>query len=118
MLQPDNQSLRTVKEIRQTLGITQEEMAKRLGITRNYLALMETEKRKTPIAVTEKANRIVTDSNIHAHGATVNGGIIGHNGTVTTIQQETLDFRAEIRERLTALETDLSLIKKLLAQQP
>lgn len=55
---------------------------------------------------------------IHAHGATVNNGIIGHNGTVTTHQQSERDSLEEIRDRLSAIETDLTLIKKLLAQQP
>jgi transcriptional regulator with XRE-family HTH domain len=49
----------SVKEVRMQLGITQDAMAKLLGITRNYLALMETNKRNTPNEVLEKANKLV-----------------------------------------------------------
>jgi len=50
---------RSIKEARMQLGITQDAMAKLLGITRNYLALMETNKRNTPNEVLEKANKLV-----------------------------------------------------------
>lgn len=49
----------SVKEVRMQLGITQDAMAKLLGITRNCLALMETNKRNTPNEVLEKANKLV-----------------------------------------------------------
>ena len=48
-----------VKEARAQLGITQDAMAKLLGLTRNYLALMETGARNTPQNVLEKANRLI-----------------------------------------------------------
>jgi len=38
---------------RKQLGLTQVEMAKKLGISRNYLALIETEQRKIPASVAD-----------------------------------------------------------------
>jgi len=54
--------LQTIKGIRVSLGFTQEEMANLLGITRNYLALMETNKRKTPDELLHKASAL-SDAN-------------------------------------------------------
>lgn len=52
----------TLKEIRNHLGITQEVMAKLLGISRNYLALMETNKRNIPPNVLEKATALASET--------------------------------------------------------
>ena len=49
----------SVKDARTRLGVTQVEMATLLGITRNYLALMETNKRNTPPEILEKARELV-----------------------------------------------------------
>ena len=40
------------------------EMAKLLGITRNYLALMETNRRKTPDELLQKASALVDTSSV------------------------------------------------------
>lgn len=49
--------LQLLLSARRKLGLTQEDMAKRLGISRNYLALIETGKRKVPPSV---ADQLVT----------------------------------------------------------
>ena len=61
--------LQSIKDIRNSLGFTQGEMAELLGITRNYLALMETGRRKTPDELLQKATVLfdtnsVTDKNV------------------------------------------------------
>ena len=52
----------SIKEARESVGYTQETMAELLGISRNYLALMETGKRKTPEDLVEAANAIAKKS--------------------------------------------------------
>lgn len=49
----------TLKEARERVGKTQQEMASLLGVTRNYLALIETGKRKEPPDLLERALVIV-----------------------------------------------------------
>ena len=45
----------TLKEARERLGETQQNMAELLGISRNYLALIETGKRPEPTDLLERA---------------------------------------------------------------
>ena len=52
----------TIKETRERLGKTQVEMARLLGITRNYLALIETGKRPEPPDLLARALLIVNNS--------------------------------------------------------
>ena len=49
----------TIKDAREKLGKTQAEMAEMLGITRNYLALIETGKRPEPTELLAAALLIV-----------------------------------------------------------
>ena len=49
----------TIKEIRERLGKTQQEMAELLGISRNYLALIEVGKRPESTELLEKSLLIV-----------------------------------------------------------
>ena len=49
----------TIKELRERIGKTQSEMADMLGITRNYLALMESGKRPEQPDILERALLIV-----------------------------------------------------------
>ena len=50
--------LQTPKEIRAALRLTQREMSERLGITRNYLALMETGARRVPPGVADRMQQM------------------------------------------------------------
>lgn len=52
----------TLKETRERLGKTQQEMAELLGISRNYLALIEVGKRPEPPDLLERALVIVNKS--------------------------------------------------------
>lgn len=52
----------TLKETRERLGKTQQEMAELLGISRNYLALIEVGKRPEPPDLLEHALVIVNKS--------------------------------------------------------
>lgn len=52
----------TLKETRERLGKTQQEMAELLGISRNYLALIEVGKRPEPSDLLERALVIVNKS--------------------------------------------------------
>ena len=52
----------TLKETRDRLGKTQQEMAELLGISRNYLALIEVGKRPEPPDLLERALVIVNKS--------------------------------------------------------
>lgn len=52
----------TLKETRERLGKTQQEMAELLGISRNYLALIEVGKRPEPPNLLERALVIVNKS--------------------------------------------------------
>ncbi len=76
----------SIKTIREQLHLTQEKMAERLGITRNYLALIETGRRSVPPKVKEaleticnnlpEANRLphdnqVVDKLLHSHAELV-----------------------------------------------
>ena len=45
--------LQNLLAARKRLGLTQQKMAEKLGITRNYLALIETGKRPVPASVAE-----------------------------------------------------------------
>ena len=49
----------SIKELRERIGKTQSEMAEMLGITRNYLALMESGKRPEQPDILERALLIV-----------------------------------------------------------
>ena len=49
----------TVKEARERIGKTQSEMAEMLGISRNYLALIETGKRPESSDILQRALLIV-----------------------------------------------------------
>ena len=49
----------TLKDVREKLGKTQSEMAELLGISRNYLALIETGKRPEPTELLSAALLIV-----------------------------------------------------------
>ena len=49
----------TIKDIRERLGKTQQEMAELLGISRNYLALIEVGKRPESTELLEKSLLIV-----------------------------------------------------------
>ena len=49
----------SIKELRERIGKTQSEMADMLGITRNYLALMESGKRPEQPDILERALLIV-----------------------------------------------------------
>lgn len=48
-----------LKLLRRSLDLTQAEMAKKLGITRNYLALMETGRRNVPTHVQSLAETLL-----------------------------------------------------------
>lgn len=52
----------TLREVRERLGKTQAEMAGLLGITRNYLALIETGKRPEPTDLLARALLIVNSA--------------------------------------------------------
>ena len=52
----------TIKELRERIGKTQAEMADLLGITRNYLALMESGKRPEQPDILERALLIVNNA--------------------------------------------------------
>lgn len=52
----------TIRDARERLGKTQSEMAGLLGITRNYLALIETGKRPEPADLLARALLIVNSS--------------------------------------------------------
>ena len=54
----------TVKETRERLGKTQAEMADLLGISRNYLALIETGKRPESSDILERALLIVNKAKL------------------------------------------------------
>lgn len=108
----------SLREARDKLGITQQDLADKLDVTRTYIGLIENGKKPFSDILKRKLLKVTAIGDIQANGATVNNGIIGHNGTVTTHQQSERDSLEEIRDRLSAIETDLTLIKKLLAQQP
>ena len=48
-----------LKELRRALDLTQQDMAAKLGITRNYLALMETGRRRVPAPVLNKIETLL-----------------------------------------------------------
>lgn len=52
----------SLSDIRKSLGFTQAEMAAALGITRNYLALIETGRRPQSPALVEAAMKMLTDA--------------------------------------------------------
>lgn len=54
----------TIKDLRERLGKTQAEMAEILGITRNYLALIECGKRPEQRALLQKALLIVNKMSV------------------------------------------------------
>ena len=54
-----------IQDIRKELGFTQAEMATALGITRNYLALIETGRRPTPNALLTAAAKMLEGSGEH-----------------------------------------------------
>lgn len=51
--------LTELKEVRKELGMTQDEFAAMLGISRNYVALIETGRRNTPVTLLQKARDLV-----------------------------------------------------------
>ena len=104
-------------QIRADLGITQAQLGELLNVDRKYISMIETGTKPLSSKLSKKLDTLI-HGNIHANGITVNGGIIGHNGTVTTTQKDMLNGLEDMRDRLTKIETDLTLVKKLLAQQP
>ena len=91
-----------------------------LGITRTYVGLVENGHKPFSEKLERKLLKVVASGDIHAPGAIVNGGIIGHNGTITptshpdpATNQEEIQ---EIRRVLEAMALDISLIKKLLTK--
>lgn len=52
----------TIREARERMGKTQSEMAALLGITRNYLALIETGKRSESTDLLTKALELLTEN--------------------------------------------------------
>lgn len=54
-----------LKKLRHDLNLTQAEMAAKIGLSRNYLALMETGKRNIPAAVVERVEEIMTTRKKH-----------------------------------------------------
>lgn len=53
-----------LKEARKTLHLTQDEFAKLLGISRNYLAQMETGRCKVPQKIFDQINIIVSQNQL------------------------------------------------------
>ena len=98
--------MKTIREIREALHLTQVEMANRLGITRNYLALIETGRRSVPEKVKEIASELcnnVTETNDVTESPHVN----------QTIAELTSQM-ASMSARLDALDARLATIEKLL----
>lgn len=54
-----------IQDIRKELGFTQSKMAAALGITRNYLALIETGRRPTPDALLAAATKMLEEAGDH-----------------------------------------------------
>ena len=48
-----------MKDLRLKLGMTQGEFASHLGVSRNYIALIETGRRNTPVTLLQRAQALV-----------------------------------------------------------
>jgi transcriptional regulator with XRE-family HTH domain len=72
----------TVKDFREKVGLTQEELAQKLGVTKNYLYMIESGKRNMSKLLQEKFDAIVAETNSvsisqsNIHGDAVN--VIGN----------------------------------------
>ena len=97
----------TIRNIRESLHLTQVEMAKRLGITRNYLALIETGRRPLPEKIKETAadlcNNVteIDDVSEEPHGKQALSELIDKvaslDARLATIEQLLLKLLAEPR---------------------
>lgn len=98
--------MKTIREIREALHLTQVEMANRLGITRNYLALIETGRRSVPEKVKVIASELcnnVTETNDVTESPHVNQKI-----------DELTNQAASLSARMDSLDARLATIEKLL----
>lgn len=93
----------SIKQIRLRLHLTQEKMAERLGITRNYLALIETGRRPMPQKVRENAESLCNN--------------VTENPPEIRLPQGTPNTDKLLREllaRLEALDARVSSVERLL----
>ena len=108
MLQNEKNVSALVRQ-RKSLGLTQAEYAEKLGISRNYLALMETGKRP----ITDSAwNRFVTIAQDSETKST--------KEAATEIKEAEAHYDgierdvAAMKSQIEALRTDVALLKKLI----
>ena len=98
--------MNSIKQLRENLHLTQEKMAERLGITRNYLALIETGRRSVPPRVKEIVESI---SNNVTEDAEENQ-LPHDNQTVDKLFQG----QAQLLARLESLDARVSSVERLL----
>ena len=106
----------TLREARENLGITQQELAEMLGITRTYVGLVENGSKPFSEKLKRKLLKVAPSGEPHAIGppASVVPGMIAE---VSAEGYGKPDNWAELFKRLERIETDLALIKKLLTMK-
>ena len=106
-----------IKKIRDQLHLTQEELATAIGVTRNFVYLMESGKKP----ISKKTERLLESlltqhGHVRAyHSAASPPGIVeeGNNGYDGTLAQQE-PHQSTLLRRIDALETDVALLKKLI----
>lgn len=89
--------------IRAKLGLTQARLAELLDVDRKYVSMIETGAKPLSPKMSRKLD-ILLQGGIDVSGATVNGSVIGHGGTVGTPPRDEGNFQEEMRRRMSNIE--------------